>query len=778
MSDALAPRSYMPFSSSKKIRHEKLSLTPHHLFYLLSKFEELGVDVGPMNVRLENLQNDHSHSNYVSFLNAPKNKGKQADAESLRSVSSMRSVMSSMSSFWSGFTMSSNAVRIEKQMTQNRDDVKYLYASFTKIPALRLAPDHRARLIAGFEEFPFDMAVPLFAFKNVSSLEISDVDFRQFHGWDRMSEQLRVLVVRRANVDDPIDLLLHIVLDDMERRRKRSSKISLPQTPSTPGAPWPSNSPKTRQIEIARTASAPNTPLIDTKDGAYGTSLDRNDSAHPSRPPLRQHRERSVSPGRPTSGRQNSLATHARHASFKFRTSSGSSESSAQAMTPRYSTSDLSLGILPSSKWRFLRFLSLAENGLHILTPASLAPVAATLYSLDLSSNLFSEVPDALASLTNLHQLNLSNCMIESLQSLSRHPLPAITTLNLRSNRLSSLSGIERTISLERVDFRDNRLRDPTELARLTGFPDIAEVYVVKNPFVRTHGSYRITIFNLFRKTPGNVRDVIIDSLGPSYNEKKYLVDRAPEPVSVPVVKPPLDDEEPSQQQAGTSDNRAEYAVEQDDAAGPEEPNHREGHRRTTSEGEAQLTRRKKKVPRRRMIELSTPESTKSPKAQKSLPDLAEAAAPRTPPTDTDQPSTPEQTPYHTAPTQRHALLNATSPPKRPTLATAFESPTPVPKIRNQSDDDDDPSVSPQDLGHSDFYRQKIESLKTELGPSWLSALHGKVDAEQQAPPPPPPPPPPPQSNRRSFSPSSRTSTIKADGRSARGAGKAGRTLG
>lgn len=708
-----------------------------------------------MNVRLENLQYDAGPSNYVSFLgHAPKSKGKQADEESLKSVSSMRSVMSSMSSLWANMTSSTSAAKVEKQMVQYREDIRYLYSCFTKIPALKLSPDHRARLVVGFEEFPFDTAVPLFAFKNVSALEICDLDFRQFHGWDRLAEQLKSLTVKRANVDDPIDLLQHIVLDDIEKRRKRSFKTGLPATPSTPGAPWPTSSPKFKHAELARTMSAPGSPFVGQRQGPKNSPpkmpIERKDSSDLRESCAEPQRERSTSPTRPVS-RHGSLTKHARNDSTKNRRSSGSSNSDMQNMTPRHSATDLlAINILPPSKWRFLRHLGLPENGLHTLAVSSLVPVASTLQSLDLSGNLFSEVPDALASLTHLRALNLSNCMIDSLQSLARNPLPAITTLNLRSNRLLNLSGIERMISLERVDFRDNRLRDPTELARLTAFPNITDIYVIKNPFARTHGSYRVTIFNLFRKTPGNLQDVNIDSLGPVYSEKKQLVDRAPEQASAPVVKPPIDDDE--EDQPVNLDGIPEEASL--GAVAPhayEEPSQRRSHRRTTSDLGPQGIRQKKKAPRRRIIELSqaeadSPARPKSQTSERSIPDLAEAA-PKTP-TDSDQPSTPEQTPYQTAPTTQVPTLIS---PKRPTLAPAFESPTPAPKIRDPSDDDSDSPVElPRDLGHSNMYRQKIEALKSDLGPNWLAALNDERATEQQT-------------KIRSFSPSSRTSTIRAD---------------
>lgn len=219
---------YLNFASHN-LKPAKLALTSHHLFYLLSRFEELGIPVGPMNVRLENLHAETS-ANYVSFLSkAQRQKGRGSDGDSMHSVSSVRSVMSGMSSLWSSFSLggANSAAKTEKQKAALELDLKYLYSAFTKIPCLRLSPDRRARLIEGYEEFPFDTAVPLYAFKNISALEISDIDIRQFFGWDRLAEQLRTLTVKRAGVEDPADLLINIVLDDMDKRRRRSSKAQM-----------------------------------------------------------------------------------------------------------------------------------------------------------------------------------------------------------------------------------------------------------------------------------------------------------------------------------------------------------------------------------------------------------------------------------------------------------------------------------------------------------------------------------------------------------------------
>ncbi|CRG90364.1 putative leucine-rich repeat-containing protein C926,06c [Talaromyces islandicus] len=520
--------------TSHNVKPAKLTLTPHHLFYLLSQFEELSIPVGSMNVRLQNIHNDSS-SAYVSFLNQPRRS--RGDRDSIHSVSSVRSVMSGMSSLWSSFGIGSkDSSKSEKAKAALDADLKYLYSAFTKIPCLRLAPDHRARLIRGYEEFPLDTAVPLHAFKNLSALEIIDIDYRSFYGWDRLSEQLRTLTLKRAHLEDPADLLTKIVLDDIDKRRRRPSRSqaspvlgggnsSGPQPVyrndsrvpnSAPGSPAPDSS-------LGSSTSPKAVPMIrGASEGEHGHGHRRAGSYSPTRPPTRQTR-------------------HSRTYSVNKlgRSGSGSSQNSSEvSLYGNRSSSNLLTGVLPATKWRFLRHLGLPDNSLTSISANSFTPVANTLHSLDLSSNLFTQVPDSLASLMALRALNLSNCMIDSLRSIAKNPLPAITALNLRGNRLSSLAGIERLLSLERLDLRDNDLTDPTELARLTGLPEIREIWISGNPFTKTHSGHRVTIFNLFRSTPGYAEDIVIDASGPGYSERKQLVERAAERESAPVVRP------------------------------------------------------------------------------------------------------------------------------------------------------------------------------------------------------------------------------------------------
>ncbi|KAF1958662.1 hypothetical protein CC80DRAFT_502603 [Byssothecium circinans] len=676
--------------TSQTIKPAKLTLTPHHLFYLLSRFEDLNISVGPMNIRLENIHSDVSPTNYVSFLsNAQRNKTRPSDRDSIHSVSSIRSVMSGMSSLWSSLRLAStSAAKAEKQKAQLEEDLKYLYSAFTKIPCLRLAPDHKARLIAGYEEFPFDSAVPLHAFKNVTALEIYDVDFRQFYGWDRLAENLRSLTVKRAGVDDPADLLINIVLDDTDKRRRRSAKA-----PTSPSNPWPTGSPTPKHAQLARSDSPPASP---TAPGKQSVSP-RNSAMMQRAKTSSGQRQRSVSPTRPASSRHGSAPVYGRSSTSNVRRSSGSSASSVRSTTPRGSTSNLlSLGWFPSTKWRFLRHLSLADNALTNISSSSLAPLANTLQSLDISANLFTEIPDSLATLSCLRALNLSSCMIESLHSLGRNPLPAITTLNLRSNRLTSLAGIERLLSLERVDFRDNKLTDPIEIARLTVVPNITDIYVHRNPFCKSYSAYRVTIFNLFRKTPGYSEDIVIDSTGPSSAERKQLVDRAPELPNVPIMKPPPEEDAPKQ----PLPPKIVKAIDK-----PDNLQRTSLHRSKSAKGGSQ---RKKKAPKRRVVELSHGEALQTTTAD-----------------------IPTATPSHDIPAVAPRPLDSVAVSVSVGEATRLDAPSdgitaagdPSKTLPPLDTSLDSPPAHEFDVS-SDLYKKKIEALRQDFGNTWLSALN------------------------------------------------------
>ncbi|KAB8349747.1 hypothetical protein FH972_023762 [Carpinus fangiana] len=678
---------------SNSIRPAKLFVTPNQLYYLLARFEELGVDVGSCNVRLENIQARPTSTNYVSFLTeTPRPKGRRSfDQESIQSVSSVRSVVSSVWSNIGASLTGSVEVKREKQEAALREDIRYLYSAFTKIPTLKLAMDHRIRKIAGYEEFPFDMAVPLFAFKNLTHLEIIDCDYRTFHGWDRLADQLRILTVKRAGLEDVSNLLTDIVLDDIDQRRRRSSKST-----ASPIA-YPSVSPRSRHAELVKTQSTPDSPVIGSRpvSGDFSKTVDwARTYAAPSTPPaLRQStrpRTRGISPSKASPGRRGSYYSHRMQ-----RRTSGSSNGSSPAETPRGSTANLlNFGLLPPMKWRFLRHLNLPENGLTTISVESLTPVLSTLQSLDLSGNLFTEIPDALSSLMSLRALNLSDCMIDSLRSLAKTPLPAIAVLNLKGNRFSSIAGIERLVSLERLDIRDNRITDPTELARVTGMPEFRDVYVARNPFTKTHDSYRVKIFNLFRAAPGFSDDITIDGSGPGYNERKQLNDRVPENAPAPVGKTSLVDEVVI---VHVSSKQGVQARAPRVAEAETEP------ARLSNAAEEGIPRRKK-TPKRRIVEISQGDARKS---QIELPDVGKLSLAG----GDERPSA--------------AGERASTAPKRPLPSAAREQHGGSAALAS-------PVLLPERHERSETYRQRIEEFKKDYGNEWLSAL-GDADAAVNA---------------------------------------------
>lgn len=669
--------------TSQNIKPAKLALTPHHLYYLLTRFEELNIPVGPMGVRLENIHAGPSPSNYVSFLrDSSRRRNHSSDSLSIHSVSSVRSVMSGMSSLWSSIGLgTSAAMKSERQKLALETDLKYLYSAFTKIPCLRLAPDRKARLIEGFEEFPFDTAVPLLAFKNVSALEISDIDIRQFFGWDQLAERLRSLVVKRGMIKDPAELTISIVLDDMDRRRRRSAKSQ-----TSPIISYPSSTPV---LGTEGESSAPPSPT-----GQMGSSAPASHYHAMSRGPSNSSRSssktrpRSSSPTRPASSRTNSNAANSHSRSHRMRRSgSGSSHSSSTSTLLPGSSHGPGLTVsLPVTKWRFLKHLSLADNSLLTISSAALVPLANSLSSLDLSCNLFKSIPESLSTLSNLRALNLSGNMIDSLHSLTRNPLPAITALNLRANSLASIAGIERLLSLERLDLRENKLTDPTELARLTGAPNIAEIWIAANPFTKTHSSYRVTIFNLFRSTPGYSDDISLDFHKPGMMEKRNLVDRAAEGPGVPVVRVP-------QSQSVVVNTVAPIDSKRKDKQESEKAT------KTTND----VARAKKKHGRRR-VELSRDDSGLSTN-QDGQPRDARPMAVRSP---------------------SHG---------KPVIVTASKAPT-IPKdIYHPPEESSSGAESSPPQHHSspaenvdwaqrgDEYRRKVEALKSEVGSGWLSVL-------------------------------------------------------
>jgi len=665
---------------SSTVKSAQLTLTPHHLFYLLSRIEELDVDVGPMNVRIESIHNDSA--NYISFLQTYKRPEGRSDTDSIHSVSSVRSVMSGMSGLLSGIGLFSSSSKSEKAKLGLENDTKYIYGAFTKLPALRLTPDHRTPLVKGYEQFPFDTAVPLFAFKNLQQLEIVDLDFRSFHGWDRLADQLRLLTIKRGRVDDPIDLLEKIVLDDAEKRRRRSNRVQGNVTP-----PWSLSS--TPRAEYARSHSDPGSPQC-TSPGTSPIIKPRkaDHAVEPSsvKPRVRNQTLEGTSPKRPVPTRPGTSYRHVRTYSAKAkRVGSGSSNSSEPLTVPARSdaATNASYSELPASKWQRLVYLSLADNGLHALPERSIEPLVPSLRSFNLSSNLFTEIPESLCKLSRLMSLDLSNCMVESLQTLVTHPLPAITTLKLTNNRLTSVAGIERLTSLENIDFSGNKVSDPDEAARLAQLPSLRRIWIRHNPLTKRFPDYRVRIMNHFRRVPGFTEDIIIDDQPTTYGERKQLVDRATElerpahnsltskEQKLVLLQEPLK----NQQSAVEANNKLSVM---------------------TMQRESSTVSVRRRATKRRIIDLSALESNQTSSLISS-----------------DNPYFADMISDEGAASHLEQISGIEDKPILPELST---TPTPI-------TDDEMAKTLTNNSPTGDGYRRDIEELRLKFGNTWLNAL-------------------------------------------------------
>jgi len=258
-------------------------------------------------------------------------------------------------------------------------------------------------------------------------------------------------------------------------------------------------------------------------------------------------------------------------------------------------------------------------------------------------------------------------------------------------------------------------MTDPTELARLTGIPDLREVWVLGNPFTRTHSSYRVTIFNLFRNTPGYTEDITIDTSGPGYTERRHLVERVAEKPNVPVVKPPP----PNYGLSAVEVNKPviNYPAQREPAVLRKErpkPTH------TTSEIHTSSSGRRRRTPKRRIVDLSTSETSPSKPAVKFTAEEATVTAGSDSGYGVSPDPSPQTVPSYVPPEPRKSQSSTDIPridtsvvPQLPPIESlSYEGPLIKPQTDLQ-----DWKIS------GEIYKKKLEALRTEVGNGWLSVL-------------------------------------------------------
>lgn len=410
-------------SSSKSqttttLRPMSFRVTSHHLYYLLIRCEAIGLPIGSLDVRIPKRSRPSTYFAFISN-NAAGATSKKRDREETMSVSSLQTTMSAFGlgssikggkSWWSGEKHDINA------------DVRYIYSSMTKLPALRIGPPP-LKLIRDFEDCPGEMSVPLDAFKNVQILEFEDADPRAFLGWDRLSMQLRSLSFKRSGVEDVSDIIIDAVLNDGKRRRgekvqERKRKVH--------------NSDETEASEEMQSSSDTNVVAFSESTNG-GTELE---TAFTEQLP--------------------SLSWHfLRHLSL----------------------SDNSLTFVhhyPVSYLANLTSLDLSHNLLNAVPP-SLSTLP-KLRSLNMSNNLIDSVLGIPDSIPQIEALNLSHNRLESLCGLER--LSSLSRVDLRSNEIFQAGEIGRLATLEHVSelfIAGNPLLDEEEDARVLVFAEFAK---------------------------------------------------------------------------------------------------------------------------------------------------------------------------------------------------------------------------------------------------------------------------------------------------------------
>lgn len=355
-------------------------LDPHHLFYILMRIEALGIDVGTLDVQLDNPSRP---TTYIDF--SPQSD--KSDALSMLSFRSSLSVVSnlSLSPSWWGRTAPPSLDA----------ELKYIYSSFTKLPALVIhAPT--PKIITELANQPsIDSAIPLDPFKNLQSLQISDVDPRILLGWDRIAESVRSLTIKRSGLEDVTDVFINLVVDDQDRREGKGTmrRKRIVHGPS-------------RQSSFCGTKLPDTVPEV-SEDLVTPT----NDHPPPAEPKL---------------------------SSLKW------------AFLKHLCLAENSLTFFPTTPLPHLTSLTHLDLSSNLLV--SVPPGLSTLYnlvSLNLSDNMIDSVLGIYQRLGQVLYLNLSQNRLESICGLER--LPALERVDLRNNVIEESAEVGRLAALPNI---------------------------------------------------------------------------------------------------------------------------------------------------------------------------------------------------------------------------------------------------------------------------------------------------------------------------------------
>ncbi|KAG1770520.1 hypothetical protein EDD22DRAFT_966602 [Suillus occidentalis] len=353
------------------------TIDTHRLFYVLMRLEALGIDIGTLDVRVDNPSKPMHYTHIDLYPNS--------DNSDTLSLASFRSSLSAVSGLslgvgWWG-----------RQELQSIDaELKYIYSSFTKLPALSIRAPGPKVIAELADEPPNQNALPLEAFKNLQTLECVDIDPRTLLGWDRLAESLRSLTVQRSGLEDVTDIFIGAVLDDQARRDGTTSDSRSRRIPRS-------------QRSFQSTRLPESVPEDDEDDLT---------------PPI-------PSPAAPLSPYKWSLLKH-------------------------LSLADNALTFLPTDPLPYLTSLSHLDlsSNLLVSVPHGIATLH-NLISLNLSDNMIDSVLGIYTHLGQVLNINLSRNRLESICGLER--LMALERVDLRSNHIEESAEIGRLATLPNI---------------------------------------------------------------------------------------------------------------------------------------------------------------------------------------------------------------------------------------------------------------------------------------------------------------------------------------
>ncbi|CAH7684849.1 hypothetical protein BY996DRAFT_4610948, partial [Phakopsora pachyrhizi] len=379
--------------------HCKLNLEvldPQHLYLLLLRFQEVGLDPGRIDQRITRRGVKPYSPTDRLFSHNPTSTN---SSHSLNIFSAL-----SISPAWWPRTSKKSTPSFSSEL----DLINFIYSSLTRLPDLTLTKscDLSHLISSGLpiqlfkgNHIPAQSLIPLYCFKSLTKLVIQDLDPRIFSGWNQLSQNLRVLELHRSGIEDLESLLIDAVMDDVERERRENSKESdLRSEPTTPS-------------------------------GSALTSIgDQKASSLTQEPKLMDS---------PTTS---DLLLPIDFPSFSWN------------FLRHLSLSDNSLTFIPSNPLKTLvslNSLDLSSNFL-IAIPNGLGNLTRLRY-IDLSNNLIESVLGIYQSLGNITSLDLSRNRLHLLCGVER--LYSLEKLNIQKNQIHDITELSRLATLPQLKY-------------------------------------------------------------------------------------------------------------------------------------------------------------------------------------------------------------------------------------------------------------------------------------------------------------------------------------